>query len=90
MRFSVTAMALTAAVFWGAAILIVSLANVIWPSYGRSFLELVASIYPGYRPGSGLGSVITATLYAIVDGGVAGAVFAWLYNLLAKRRPGAA
>jgi hypothetical protein len=90
MRFSVVALALTAGVFWSAAILIVTLANLIWPTYGRAFLDLAASIYPGYRPGSGLGSVITGTLYGLVDGAVAGAVFAWLYNLVAQRRSGAA
>jgi hypothetical protein len=90
MRFSVTALALTAGVFWGAAILVVALANLIWPGYGRAFLDLAASIYPGYRPGSGLGSVIAGALYGLVDGAVAGAVFAWLYNLVARRYPGAA
>ena len=89
MRLSVIALAWTAGVFWGGAILMVALANLIWPSYGRAFLELTASLYPGYQPGSGLGSVVTGTLYGLVDGAVSGAVFAWLYNLFAKRRPGA-
>jgi len=90
MKFSVIAMASTLGVLWGAAILIVALANLIWPSYGVAFLELAASIYPGYRPSSGLGSVITGTLYGLVDGAGAGAVFAWLYNLMAHPRAGAA
>jgi hypothetical protein len=90
MRFSVSALAVTAGIFWGAAILIVASANLIWPSYGRAFLDLTASIYPGYRPGSGVGSAITGTLYGLVDGAIAGAVFAWLYNLLARRQAGAA
>jgi hypothetical protein len=68
---------------------VVALANLIWPSYGRAFLELTASLYPGYQPGSGWGSVITGTLYGLVDGAVSGAVFAWLYNLFAQRRSGA-
>ena len=89
MRLSVFALASTAGVFWGGAILVVALANLIWPSYGRAFLELAASIYPGYQPGTGWGSVITGTLYGLVDGAVSGAVFAWLYNLLAQRRSGA-
>ena len=89
MRLSVIALASTAGVFWGGAILMVALANLIWPSYGRAFLELTASLYPGYQPGSGLGSVVTGTLYGLGDGAVSGAVFAWLYNLFAKRRPGA-
>ncbi len=90
MKFNLTAIALTGGLFWGAAILIVASANLIWPSYGRTFLDLAASIYPGYHPGSGAGSVITGTLYGLVDGAIAGAVFGWLYNLLARLRPDAA
>lgn len=85
MRLNVTALALTAGLFWGAALLIVAVANLIWPGYGGAFLDLAASLYPGYRPGSGFGSVIIGTLYALVDGAVAGAVFGWLYNLLARQ-----
>ena len=86
MKFDIKSLALTAGLFWGAAILIVALANLIWPPYGRAFLDLSASIYPGYRPGTGFGSVITGTLYALVDGAICGALFAWLYNLLSPSR----
>ena len=75
---------LTAGLLWGAAILIVASANLIWPGYGRAFLELAASVYPGYQPSSGIGSVLTGTFYGLVDGTIAGAVFAWLYNRLAQ------
>jgi hypothetical protein len=85
MKFSVPALASTLGLFWGVAIFIVALANLIWPTYGRAFLDLAASLYPGYRPGSGLASVITATLYGLVDGAVGGAVFGWLYNVVARR-----
>jgi hypothetical protein len=90
MRCNVTALTLTVGLFCAAAILIVALANLIWPGYGRAFLDVAASIYPGYHPGSGVGSVITGTLYGLVDGAIAGAVFGWLYNLLARQRPGGA
>ena len=89
MKVNVTALALTAGLFCGAAILIVASANLIWPGYGRMFLELAASIYPGYRPASGIGSAFTGALYALVDGAIGGAAFGWLYNLLAQRRDGA-
>ena len=82
MRFNVTALALTAGLIWGGAMLVVGAANLIWPGYGQAFLEVVASIYPGYRPGSGLGSVVTGSLYALVDGTIGGVVFGWLYNLV--------
>jgi hypothetical protein len=90
MRFNVTALALTSGLVWGAAMLIVALANLIWPSYGRTFLDLAASIYSGYKPGSGGGSVVIGTGYGLVDGAIAGAVFGWLYNLLANLRSGSA
>jgi len=90
MRFNVTALTLTVGLFWGAAMLIVASANLIWPSYGGAFLELAASVYPGYQPASGIGSVITGTLYGLVDGALGGAVFGWVYNFLARLRRGAA
>ena len=86
MRLNVTALALTAGLFWGGAVLIVAIANLIWPQYGRAFLDLCAAIYPGYRPGTGIGSVVTGALYGLVDGTIGGALFAWLYNLLARGR----
>ena len=90
MKINVTALALTAGLFWGASLLVVGSASLIWPGYGRAFLELAASLYPGYHPGPAIGSVITGTLYGLVDGAIAGAVFGWLYNLLAHQRPGGA
>jgi len=85
MRVNVTALALTAGIFWGGAILIVALCAMIWPDYGGAFLDLAASIYPGYHPGPGIGPLVTGTLYGVVDGAIAGALFGWLYNLLARR-----
>ena len=85
MRLSIKAMGLAFGLIWGGCLLVVGAANLIWPGYGQAFLQLCASIYPGYRPGTGIGSVVTGTIYALLDGGVGGAVFAWLYNLFAGR-----
>jgi hypothetical protein len=90
MRINVIALSVTAGLFWGAAMLIVASANAIWPSYGGAFLELVASIYSGYDPGPGIGPIVIVTLYGLVDGAIAGAVFGWLYNLLLRKFPSAA
>ena len=90
MRFNVIALSATVALFWGAAILVVASANLIWPTYGRAFLELAASIYPGYHPSPAIGSIITGSLYRLVDGAIAGAVFGWLYNLLSRQLPSSA
>ena len=89
MKLNVTAFALAAGLLWGGAVLVVALANLAWPGYGRAFLELAASLYPGYHPGTGAGSAIVGALYGVVDGGIGGAVFAWLYNLLATPRANA-
>ena len=48
--------------------------------------QLCGSIFPGYRPGTGMGSVVTGTIYALVDGAIGGAIFGWLYNLFAARK----
>lgn len=85
MQLNVVALGAAIGLVWGAAILVVASANMIWPPYGSDFLALVASVYPGYRAGSGIGSVITGALYGVVDGAIGGALFAWLYNLFARR-----
>lgn len=84
MKINVKALAVTVGLFWGLVLLMVTSANLIWPQYGRSFVDLVASLYPGYHPSTGIGSVVTGTLYGFVDGAIGGALFAWLYNLLAR------
>ena len=62
MRFNVLALSLTSGLLWGAAILIVASAHAIWPSYGGAFLDLASSIYSGYDPSPGIGS-ITASFW---------------------------
>jgi hypothetical protein len=88
MRFNVVVLALTVGLFCGGAIFVVAAANLIWPGYGQAFLELAASIYPGYRGNPTLGQITTGTLYGFVDGAIGGALFGWLYNLLARELPG--
>ena len=83
MRLNTVAMAVAFGIFCGACVLVVGIANMIWPSYGQAFLQICAAIYPGYHSGTGVGSVIIGTIYALIDGFVGGAIFGWLYNLLA-------
>lgn len=82
MKLSLRGLTAAAAITWGGCFFLVATANLMWPAYGESWLQLGQSIYPGYAPG-GFGSVIVVTLYALLDGAVAGAVFAWLYNRFA-------
>lgn len=84
MKLNIKALALTAAIFWSVALLIVGTANIMFPDYGIKFLEVTGSIYPGYQPGTGFTSVIIGAMYGFVDAGIGGAIFAWIYNCFAK------
>jgi len=84
MKLNLKAFALAGGIVWGGVILMVSVCNLVWPGYGVNFLELVSSVYPGYTPFTGVGSVIIGTLYGVVDGGIGGLIFVWLYNALAR------
>ena len=86
MRLNAAAMFFTRiGILWGACILFVGVADVIWPSYRQAFLQLCASIYPGYHPGAGFGSVLIGTLYALVDGAIGGAIFGGLYKAVHQK-----
>lgn len=80
MKLSVKSLTITAALYWGGTVFFVALVNYLSPPYGKAFLDLVSSIYPGYKSVGSLGSVIVGTLYSLVDGAVGGAIFAWMYN----------
>ena len=80
MKLSVKSLTITAALYWGGTVFFVALVNYLSPPYGKAVLDLVSSIYPGYKSVGSLGSVIVGTLYSLVDGAVGGAIFAWMYN----------
>ncbi len=85
MKLDIRAMALTGAIGWGGlALFLTGLANLIWPGYGQAFLDVAASLYPGYEAAASFGQVIVGTLYGALDGAFAGAVLAWVYNRLAS------
>ncbi|MFZ0734347.1 MAG: bacteriophage holin [Candidatus Sulfotelmatobacter sp.] len=84
MKLSIKSLALASGILWGASMLGMGLANLIWSGYGQQFLQTVASVYPGYHATRSIAEIIVGTLYGAVDGLIAGAVFAWLYNQFAK------
>ena len=83
MKLSISGLTVTLALLWGAAVLFCGITNLIWPSYGVAFLQLVSSVYPGYHATRSVGSVVVGTLYALLDGAVCGLLFGWLYNRIA-------
>ena len=85
MKLNVTALAMATGVLWAAAMLLVAVANIAWPTYGQEFLQAVASVYPGYKATPSFGQAIIGALYGLVDAAAAGAIFAWLYNVFVSR-----
>lgn len=83
MRLSVSALAGAGAILWGGALLFCGIANALWPSYGVAFLQLMASVYPGYHATGSASSIAVGTLYAVLDGAVAGLLLGWIYNRFA-------
>lgn len=83
MKLSLKALIVAAAFLKALSFLFVSLMNLILPPYGGAFLALLTSLYPGYDPTVGPVSILIGTLYALLGGAVAGAVFGWLYNIFA-------
>ena len=80
MKLSIKALAITSGLIWGGCILTCGLINLAEPTYGRRFLELMSSVYPGFKGSRTLPDVLVGTSYGLVDGVAAGAVVAALYN----------
>jgi hypothetical protein len=81
MRVSLKAITLSSAILWGFAMLLVGLIHMADPSYGGAFLGIMSSVYPGADTAPTLGRILLGTLYGIVDGGVVGFLFGWLYSM---------
>lgn len=90
MSLNIKALAVTLGAVWGGSFLFTGLANLLAETYGLAWLELGASIYPGYNGPAGFGSVIVVTLYAVLDGAVVGAILAWIYNFFSGPKAHAA
>ena len=85
MKLSVKSLVIAAALLKALCFLFVSLLNLILPPYGGAFLALLTSLYLGYDPTVGPISVLVGTVYSLIAGAVAGALFGWLYNSFVER-----
>jgi hypothetical protein len=84
MKLAIRPLWITCAIFGGVTALTMGLANMWWPPYGKAFLGLLASVYPGYTPNGSFGSVLNVTLYATIDLAIGGFLFGLLYNQLVR------
>ena len=82
MRLDIKAFALTCAVIWGVALFAVTWWIIAFGG-ATGDVTFVGRVYLGYSI-SPLGSLV-GLVWALVDGLIGGAIFAWLYNTLADR-----
>ena len=86
MKLNVMATASSFAVVVGMLMMFVTgIAHMIWPSYGQAFLDVMASVYPGYDAGPTFKQALIGTLYGLLDGFIVGAVLALAYNRYAGK-----
>ena len=84
MKLSQKGLAWALGLGWGGAMLVIGVGNLIFPPYGQSFLQAIASVYPGYHASPSVFAVTVGTLYGAVDGAIGGFILAWLYNRFAS------
>ena len=83
MKLNVKAFALTAGILWGIGLLGITWWMIVLDGATRE-PTLIGRVYRGYTISPG-GSLI-GLLWALPDGFIGGAIFAWVYNLLVGGR----
>ena len=81
MKFNIAAAAVAGGVGFAIALGISGILNMAFDGYGRAFLDLMASVYPGYKASGTAGDLFVGCFYAAADGMIAGGGFALIYNL---------
>ncbi len=77
MRLNLKALGLSFGIVWAGVVFLTTLLSVP-TGYGRGFLELLTSLYPGYSV-TWAGSVI-GLVYAFADGFICALIFGAIYN----------
>jgi hypothetical protein len=84
MKLDIRAFAFTSALVWGVGLFALTWWVIAFDGVTGE-ITLIGRLYRGYSL-TPAGSVI-GLMWALVDGLVIGAIFAWLYNLIATRIP---
>ena len=82
MRLNVKAFALTCGLVWGLGLFLLTWWIMVFEG-STGEITLIGQVYRGYNI-SPLGSIF-GLIWALIDGMIGGAIFAWLYNLIASR-----
>ena len=81
-KMSIRTLGLTLGIFWGASMFFLAW-WMMFTGNAEGPITLLERIYIGYSF-TPMGSVIGA-VWGFVDGGIAGIIFAWLYNLIDRK-----
>ena len=81
MKLNVRAFAIACGLIWGIAVFLITWWVIIFEG-ATGEMTTLGHIYRGYSLDA-VGSII-GLLWGLVDGLIGGAIFAWLYNKLAK------
>jgi hypothetical protein len=81
MKLNVKAFGLACGLCWGGAMFVLGVVD-IFTTWGDGIGAIMSTAYIGYSP-TIIGSLIGG-LWGFCDGGIGGAVVAWLYNKLSK------
>jgi len=84
MTLDTKAFGLACGIIWGIGLFAMTWWIILIEGGASGETTLIGRVYWGYKI-SAMGSVIGAG-WAFLDGWIGGAVFAWLYNLLAAKR----
>ena len=84
MKLHITAFTLTCGILWALGLFVATWWVIAFEGSSAE-PTLIGRVYRGYTF-TPLGSVI-GFLWGLVDGLICGAVFAWLYNVIASRMP---
>ena len=82
MKLNVKAFALACGLVWGVGLFLLTW-WIIALDGATGEITFLGRIYRGYNI-SPVGSIV-GLVWALIDGAIAGAIFAWLYNLIATR-----
>lgn len=82
MQNTTIATGLTLGSLWGGALLAVGLVNLAKPGYGKEFLRVMSSVYPGANTRRNAGRVLLGGAWGFADGFVAGLIFSSVYRAI--------
>lgn len=83
MKLNPNKIGLVCGLLWGGFLTFLTIIAVLFPPYGKAFIEVIASVYPGYTI-SWTGAAI-GLIYGFIDWYIGGVIFAWLYNYIGKK-----